>query len=328
MELAHPYFLLLLPFLLAWPWWRSLRQDRDAVAPLWGSGWMLRHPHLDAGSLDARQKRSSGLWFHMLAYALIALALAQPRQIGAWIIPPPDGRDIALVVDTSLTMSIDDFTLHGRKIERLAMLKDVMGQFIQDRPDDRFAILAFGSKAALLTPPTFDHALAIAELNRLQVGMAGPNTALGDALGLALKHLQSRKLKPVIILVSDGGDSNTGDMTPAEAVAVARSMHVAVHTVQIGTDLFAAGRPVAADSSQARDVQPGLAEISRLTGGHFWFARDTQTTQQIVHDVGEMEKTLARPALHRQVREWYWLPLLLAAICLVFAHVLEIRGRR
>jgi Ca-activated chloride channel family protein len=273
-----------------------------------------------------------------LAFALIVIALAQPRQIGDWITPPPEGRDIALVVDTSLTMSIDDFTLDGKKIERLAMLKNVMGRFIQQRQNDRFAILAFGSSAATLTPPTFDHEHAIAQLNRLQVGMAGDNTALGDALGLALKQVQTRKLRPAVILVSDGAASNSGDMTPAEAVSVARQLNVAVHTVQIGSDPFAAGRETrpGLNFNSAREVQPNahpgeqtpqpeLADIARLTGGRYWFVRDTQAAQQMVHDVDTLENTLARPAQNREVREWYWLPLALAAAGLALAQWLMLR---
>lgn len=315
MELAQPLFLLLLPLPLLWAvftWKRGAQGEAGA--------WLLRHPHLAGGSV-APPSPLLPLLLHTFAFLLLVLALAQPRQIGAWITPPPEGRDIALVIDTSLTMSIDDFTLQNQKATRLAVLKEVMGRFIQARTADRFAILAFGSEAALLTPPTFDRAHVLAQLNRMQVGMAGDNTALGDALGLAIKHLQQQKLRPAIILVSDGEPSNTGDMTPAESVAVARQLGVAIHTLQIGSDLFAAGR----EAVEEKDPQPGLADIASLTGGQHWFVKTTDDAERVVQDIDRLEKTLARPARNREVREWYWLPLGTAVVLMLLARALLIR---
>ncbi len=315
MELGEPLFLLLLPLPLLWAhlaWKRGAQGEAGA--------WLLRHPHLAGGS-GAPPGPALPLALHTLAFLLLVAALAQPREIGRWITPPPEGRDIALVIDTSLTMSIDDFALQNRKATRLAVLKEVLGGFIAQRKADRFAILAFGSEAALLTPPTFDRAHVLAQLNRMQVGMAGDNTALGDALGLAIKHLQQQKLRPAIILVSDGEPSNTGDLTPAEAVAVARQLGIAIHTLQIGSNLFAAGREPVAE----KDPQPGLADIARLTGGQHWFVRSTDEAVAVVKDIDRLEKTLAQPARHREIREWYRLPLTAAVLSMLLARVLLIR---
>lgn len=315
MEFAQPLFLLVLPLPLLWAlaaWKRGAHGEAGA--------WLLRHPHLAGGS-STPPSPVLPLVLHTLAFLLLVVALAQPREIGRWITPPPEGRDIALVIDTSLTMSIDDFTLQNQKATRLSVLKEVLGRFVEQRSADRFAILAFGSEAALLTPPTFDRAHVLAQLQRLQVGMAGDNTALGDALGLAIKHLQQQKLRPAIILVSDGEPSNTGDLTPAEAVAVAHQLGIAIHTLQIGSNLFAAGR----EAVEEKDPQPELADIARITGGQHWFVKNTDDAQKVVKDIDRLEKTLARPSQHREVREWYWLPLVLAVVCLLLARILLIR---
>ncbi len=315
MELGQPLFLLLLPLSLIWAvlaWKRGAQGEAGA--------WLLRHPRLAGGS-SAPPSPFLPLALHALAFLLLIMALAQPREIGNWITPPPEGRDIALVIDTSLTMSIDDFILQDKKASRLAVLKEVLGRFIEQRTVDRFAILAFGSEAALLTPPTFDRTHVLAQLKRMQVGMAGDNTALGDALGLAIKHLQQQKLRPAIILVSDGEPSNTGDLTPAESVAVARQLGIAIHTLQIGSNIFAAGR----EPLEEKDPQPGLDDIARLTGGQHWFVKSTEDAQKVVQDIDRLEKTLARPARHREIREWYWLPLSMAVVCMLLARVLLIR---
>ncbi len=316
LELAQPFWLLPLP-LVIWLLWR-----RPNPQP--ATGLVLNHPGL--GLAITSKEIASSRWprrFEALAFALLLLALAQPREVGDWITPPPQGRDIVLVVDTSQTMSIDDFQLAGKKAERLAVLKAVLARFVQGRAGDRFGVLAFGSTAATLTPPTFDHAHVIAQIERLQIGMAGDNTALGDALGLAVKQVRQTRLRPAVILLSDGAESNSGDLTPGEAVAVARQLGVAVHTLQIGGDLFAAGRPASAAEA---DLQPGLADIARLSGGRHWIVKSTDAAEQVIDAIGQLEPTLARPARHRQTREWYWLPLALGAFLLSLAQFARLRA--
>lgn len=318
LELAHPLWLIALPPVAAWLLF-ALRRSGEGMT----ASWRLKHPHLMPAA--ASEPRLPGarlpLWLTALGFALIAVALAQPREVGQWLTPPPEGRDIVLVIDTSQTMSLDDFQLDGKKVERLAVLKAVLGRFVEARQADRFGVIAFGSAAATLTPPTFDRGHVLTQLSRLQVGMAGDNTALGDALGLALKQLQARKLRPALILVSDDAPSNSGDLTPAEALAVARQLGVAIHTVQIGSDLFAEGRIEVEET----DPQPHMADLARLTGSHHYFVRGTEDAERVIRDIGALEKTLARPARHREIREWYWLPLTLAAVLLTLGRVLAMR---
>ncbi len=315
LELAQPLWLLLLPpaLWLAWRW---------PTAPP-AASLVLNHPGLgDMATTRKSEPARWPRWLDALACALLLLALAQPREVGDWITPPPQGRDIVLVIDTSQTMSIDDFQIAGKKAERLAVLKATLARFVAGRAGDRFGVLAFGSTAATLTPPTFDHAHVINQIGRLQVGMAGDNTALGDALGLALRQVRQTRLRPAVILVSDGAESNSGDLTPGEAVAVARQLGVAVHTLRVGGDLFAAGRRDGA----ASDKQPDLAAIARLTGGRHWRVNSTDDASRVIAAIGQLEPTLARPAKHRQSREWYWLPLALGAALLSLARAARMRA--
>jgi Ca-activated chloride channel homolog len=112
-----------------------------------------------------------------LAFALLVLALAQPREVGDWITPPPEGRDMVLLIDTSLTMSIRDFRQGDLEVERMTVLKDTLARFIDGRPGDRFGVIVFGSEVATLTPPTFDRAHVVAQIQRIQVGMVGRHRA-------------------------------------------------------------------------------------------------------------------------------------------------------
>ena len=317
LELAQPLWLLLMLPLAGWVWlaWRHTHGESPAV--------VFYHPALplvEVGRLPAPSLRRP-VMLRGLAFTLLVLALAQPRERGEWITPPPDGRDMVLLIDTSLTMSIRDFKQIGREVERMTVLKDTLTHFIEGRPGDRFGVIVFGSEVATLTPPTFDRAHAIAQIQRLQVGMAGPDTALGDALGMALKQVRTRRLRPAIILVSDGADSNAGSLTPAESLAVARQAGVAIHTLQFGSDPFAAGRAVHIDP----DPQPDLVDLSRLTHGQHFAIGSAEDAARVIRAISQLEPTLSNPAQHRQVHEWYWVLLALAAAALVGARWLTLR---
>jgi Ca-activated chloride channel family protein len=236
------------------------------------------------------------------------------------------------LIDTSLTMSIRDFfpagraQPGGRAVERMAVLKETLAHFITGREGDRFGVIVFGSDVATLTPPTFDRAHATAQIQRLQVGMAGPDTALGDALGMALKQVRTRRLRPAIILVSDGADNNTGSLTPAEALAVARQLGVAIHTLQFGSDPYAAGRAARGGSNSIEpDPQPDLSDLARLSGGQHFVIGSADDATRVMYAIDQLEPTLARPAQHRQVREWYWVLLAVAAFMLAGARWLMLR---
>ena len=321
-ELAQPLWLLLWLPVAGWFWlaWRRASgESRGGDA----SGVVLNHPALPLAAVDQLPAPSlrRPVLLRGLAFGLLVLALAQPRQVGDWITPPPEGRDMVLLIDTSLTMSIRDFKQGDREVERMTVLKDTLARFIEGRSGDRFGVIVFGSEVATLTPPTFDRTHAIAQIQRLQVGMAGPDTALGDALGMALKQVRPRSLRPAVILVSDGADNNAGTLTPAESLAVARQAGVAIHTLQFGRDPFAAGRA----ARGGPDPQPDLIDLARLSSGQHFAIASADDAVRVIRAIDQFEPTLSRPAQYRQVREWYWVLLALAAATLAGARWLSLR---
>jgi Ca-activated chloride channel family protein len=325
-ELAQPLWLLLLLPVAGWLWlaWRRVSGEGQGGNV---AGVVLNHPALPlaaVASLPAPGLRRPVL-LRGLALGLLVLALAQPRQAGDWITPPPEGRDMVLLIDTSLTMSIRDFRQGDLEVERMTVLKDTLARFIEGRPGDRFGVIVFGSEVATLTPPTFDRIHAIAQIRRLQVGMAGPDTALGDALGMALKQVRTRRLRPAVILVSDGADNNAGTLTPAESLAVARQAGVAIHTLQFGSDPYAAGRDARGGNVAVPDPQPDLIDLARLSSGRHFAIASADDAERVIRAIGQLEPTLSRPAQHRQVHEWYWGPLALAALMLAWTRWLSLR---
>ena len=259
-----------------------------------------------------------------LALFLIVTALAQPQWIGDFLPNPPEGREMMLLLDTSKTMSIDDFQLNAQPVERIQVLKGLVSKFVKARAGDQFGLIAFGSTAATLTPPTFDRELVVNMLQRLPIGVLGDDTALGDALGLALKQLRENpKHRPALILFTDGVNTS-GLMSPREAVEIAIEMKVPIYTVEIGTDLFGHNtRP----APQAEIHNPRLLQISQLTKGRHYQATSPEALEAIIRDIGALEKTIAPPLQQRHVVEAFPFVLLLAASFLSFNRALEILRR-
>jgi Ca-activated chloride channel family protein len=313
---GQPYWLMLLLVLAVVALWQR-RQRAVTQAP---PTVTLIHPDLALlpPVYDPPATRLySAFGMNLLALTCLVLALAQPQWLGNWLPPTPLGREIVLLVDTSKSMSISDFELNGQAVERLAVLKDLVTRFVAGRAGDRFGLIGFGSVAGTLVPPTFDRGLLIATLARLQVGMAGDDTALGDAIGLALKQLHGQaRLRPALILFTDG-DSTAGDIKPAEAVVLAQRMGVPIYTVQVGGDLFAAGRAPQA----VADSEPGLQQIAAQTGGRAYQAGNRAALQNVIHDIGLREATVTQPTTRRATEEWYWLPLLLGALLMSVAQI-------
>ena len=300
------FLLMPLPLLLAWRSWQRASES-DSAAPR----QILLHPNLQGllrGKSDAARRRDDlPRMLPALALACMVVALAQPQRAGAWIVPPPQGRDIVVLLDTSLTMSIHDLRWNGKPAERLAVVKQVFSRFVQARAGDRFGIIAFGSHAATMLPPTFDRQLAAAMVERTRVGMLGDNTALGDAIGLALRQVRPEgRLKPVIILYSDDGASNAGQISPAQAVALARALGVRIFTVQVG-DTPASGKPY--DVPAYRGPQPDMLGIAAQSGGRFFYAASAGAQEAAIRAIGQLTPTLQPPPHRRMTEELYAWPL-------------------
>lgn len=317
LSLAHPAWLGLIPVLALI--FIAARSREDGSLP----AVYLVHPQLSRLDNRTTVPASSARWQIALLFTaacLMVLALAQPQWLGPRIPDKPLGRDIMLVVDASSSMAIDDFVVNRQRVTRLDVLKDVTQDFVAARSGDRFGLIAFGDYAATLLPPSFDQDLIRAQLSRLQNGIAGESTAIGDALGLALKQVKSDgRLPPALILFSDG-DSTAGEMLPSEALVAAQALGVKIYTVEIGTDLFASpSRKI------SRSTEPSLAQIAAQTGAKHYVAGSAAALQNIIRDIGRLEPTIARPTTLRQITEWYWLVLTMAVVLLVTARGLAFR---
>lgn len=309
-SLAQPQWLWLLPVL----WLAAILGRRWIGTGAAGGHWVLFHPRAD--ELPGRAPGGVRLWWlYALALSLMVLSLARPQVPGAPVPPKPEAREIVVLMDVSPSMNLQDLRYQGQAVDRMSVLKGALADFIDLRPTDHFGLIAFAEQAATLAPVTDDHAVLKAMVERMHPGLLGDGTAIGDALGLALRQLeQGPGPKPLLVLFSDGTNT-AGDLAPGDAVLLAREIGTRIYTVEVGADEPAAGQG------------PSLADIAQATEGRFYRAGSGEDLERITRTIDELERTVAAPSGERQKLERYWIPLLLGIFLLAAGHLRESFGR-
>ena len=165
------------------------------------------------------------LW---LIWSLVLLAAARPQFVGDPVALPVSGRDLLLAVDLSGSMEEQDFDINGLQVNRLDATKVVAERFIDERIGDRVGLILFGREAYLQAPLTFDRGTVRTLLLESEIGLAGKETAIGDAIGLAIRTLEDAGIEEgrrVLILLTDGANT-AGEVDPMKAaeLAVERSL--------------------------------------------------------------------------------------------------------
>ena len=178
--------------------------------------------------------RAAVLW---LIWVLLVIAAARPQWVGEPIKLRSESRDILLVTDISTSMLEPDFVLGRQRIDRLTAVKKTAQDFMDKRVDDRVGLILFGTNAYLQAPLTYDRKAVSEILWQTDAGMAGQSTAIGDALGLALKTLKDtpNPERKIVILLTDG-ENNDGSVSLPQAIKLARDEGVKIYTIGVGSD--------------------------------------------------------------------------------------------
>jgi len=175
-------------------------------------------------------------WLAYLAWFLLVSAAAGPQWIGEPIELERSGRDIMLAIDLSGSMEIRDMELNGQAVDRLEVVKAVARQFISQRRGDRLGLILFGTRAYLQTPLTFDYKTVITMLEDSSIALPGPQTAIGDAIGLAVKHLREVPEESRVLVLLTDGENNAGVLDPLQAAELAAENHVKIYTIGMGAN--------------------------------------------------------------------------------------------
>lgn len=273
-------------------------------------------------------------WPHIMVWVLLLCAAARPQWLGEPLPTAISGRDMMLAVDLSGSMEFRDMQLDGREVDRLTLVKEILGDFIERRHGDRLGLVLFGSQAYVQAPLTHDRQ-AIAEwLDESFIGLPGRETAIGDAIGLSIKRLLNEPANSrILILISDGANT-TGSLSPLRAAQLAAEYQIRIFSIGIGADSSPQESAFSffglrSDPSIELD-ESSLREIAQLTGGEYFRARNAVDMQAIYQRLDQLEPAL-RPGLpDRQAIALYHWPLglaLLLSLALSFSMVQQGRQR-
>ncbi len=326
-DFAWPWAFILLPLpWLIYRFYPAAHPHAQAALkiPFYQRLLRLPQPSSHTLSLAKIQWRKIVVW---MSWICLIIALSGPQWVGPPTALKHSGRDIMLAIDLSGSMETPDMQLNQQAARRIEVVKSVAGQFIQARSGDRVGLILFGTRAYLQTPLTYDRDTVQTMLNDATIGLAGPQTAIGDAIGLAVKRLMPYPEKSrALVLLTDGGN-NAGTVTPLAAAKLAAQEHIKIYTIGIGTDqilvpgLFG---PQLVHGTSDVDVKT-LTQIAHSTGGQFFRATDTSSLQQIYAHINELEPVLGDDENYRLTTELYPWPLsivLLFMVALACRHII------
>lgn len=318
LELQWPWLLWLIPLPLLL--YLIPPQKREEAA--------LRVPFFDsANKVEIQTGRRSGAVpvRHALLWAIwlsTLVAAANPQWVGEPVTMPTSGRDLLLAVDISGSMQIEDMQLNGRPINRLVAIKRVVGNFVEGRKSDRLGLILFGSQAYLQAPLTYDRKTVGILLDEAQIGFAGERTAIGDAIGLAVKRLRARPdASRVLVLLTDGANTS-GELTPQRAAELARHEKIKIYTIGFGADemmvpgIFGSRR---INPSEDLDEET-MRKVAETTGGRYFRARNIEELDQIHRELDKLEPIEQDAQTFRPIRALFFWPLGIAfGLSLLFA---------
>ena len=302
-------------------WWVARRVGRAR----------MRFP--SAAGLEPAAHRGHPSWLRLpailraVALTFVVIALARPQQGLESGRLRTEGIDIVLAVDVSGSMLAEDFTLHGARHNRLDVVKDVVKEFVEHRPNDRIGLVVFAGRPYTQCPLTMDHDWLLSRLDRVEIGMVEDGTAIGSGIGAALNRLRRSKATSRIMVLLTDGVNNAGTVTPEAAAQLAKTLEVRIYAIGAGTkglapypatDMF--GRRVYQQVKIEVDDE-GLTKIARLTGGQYLRATDTESLRTIYHEIDRMEKTTVEQPQYLSYKEWYpW--FVIPAMLLLLGEVL------
>lgn len=297
LSLAFPLALVLLP--LPYLVWRFL-------PPFYTRSTAIRIPFFreitEAANLSPRQgavilgRKHVQTVAAILCWGLVVVGLARPELLGQQISRQNAARDMVLAVDISGSMDTRDMAgPGGEPLQRLQVVKDVVADFIARRDGDRIALIVFGTRAFVQTPFTDDLDSVAALLEQTQVGMAGPDTAFGDAIGLSIRTFEASDVdQRLLVLLSDGADTSSM-MSPVNAAEIAAERGVTIFTVGVGDP---------EGSATDRVDLPTLEDVARRGGGAFYFAEDSDGLAAIYRQIDRLNPRITETVFSSRAGRW------------------------
>jgi len=269
--------------------------------------------HLMEGAEPSLRLRLSQklIYLRVAALFLVVLAAARPQAVLEKTRINVEGIDIVLALDVSSSMRAMDFEMSGRRVDRLAVVKTVVSDFIRRRPNDKIGMVAFSALAYTISPLTLDHDWLESNLERARIGMIKDGTAIGSAIAASLNRIKDSVAKEKIIILLTDGRNNAGRISPVAAAEAAAALKVKVYTIGAGTkglapypvkDMF--GDTVLQPVEIEIDEEL-LEKIAQTTGAEYYRATDTRSLENIYERIDKLEKTPIEETGYNLYRELF-----------------------
>ncbi|HET6553695.1 MAG TPA: VWA domain-containing protein [Dyella sp.] len=320
-EFAWPWVVVFLPL----PW--LLRRLLRAAPP--GEALHLPHPGIHLATVERYGSGGWRRWLLMLAWLCLLLAAARPQWVGPPQAQQRSGRAMMLALDLSGSMRTDDMQLGGRSVSRFGAVEAIAGDFISRRSGDELGLILFGSRAFLVTPLTYDLEAVRAQLKGAAVGLAGTETAIGDAIAVAVKRLAGLPEQARVVVLLTDGVNNAGSIAPADAARAAQAAGVRIYTIGIGaTEMSVADLFGTRTINPSADLDEGmLRAIATQTGGRYFRATDADQLANAYRAINALEPMPQQGPSLRPRHELFRWPFALAVLAWLVAVAPRARRR-
>ena len=254
--------------------------------------------------------------FYWLVLSLLIVALAEPIQTGKKLPDPPRQRDIIFIVDTSVSMVLKDYTLDGKRVDRMSVVRSTLKSFIEQLKGDKVSLIAFADTPHVLVPLTSDTYLLKTMLLRLRTGIAGRGSAPGDAVALAVKQIAKQKGRHQILVLLTDASLPIGTLTPIQSANIAAEAGLPLYTVAVGADTYAAEEQRTTGLVYHPADRVLLEKMARKTNAKSYLAGNSLSLQQAIVDIEQQQfnqQKIVTRYYHHSLYQW---PLLLALLLL------------
>lgn len=286
-------------------------------------------------------KKGLPVLFYALGGIALVFAMSSPREGMEQIRRRADGIDIMIALDLSGSMQAIDVPGNirtenelthalssGKVMNRLNSAKKEVAKFIEERPNDRIGLVAFAPLPYLVCPPTLDHSFLLANLNRLESGIIGDQTAIAPPIATAVRRLKdSDSKRRVIVLFTDGVNNVNSKITPLQAAKLAETFNITIYTVGIGSNNAVMLQDGFFGSGFARVRgefdEKLLQEIAKTTSGVYYRAEDGDSMRKAMKQIDQLEKTSVEQKITVNWKEFYPVLALLSAALLMTGLFLE-----
>ena len=252
----------------------------------------------------------------VLIFILLCIAISSPIVIDKFSPLNRHGKDIVLAIDASGSMNSSGFDAEdelsgGKRLTRFELTKLIAAKFIQQRVSDNVGVVMYGDFAFIASPITYEKKIVVDMLNYMTQGMAGQNTAIGEAITMSVRAFKHSTAKNKIIILLSDGEHNSGSISPKEAMKYVQDKDIKVYTIGIG--------------NKGEADEKLLKKIASEGSGDFFSASSASQLKDIYEKINQVESSKIKSSEYVLKEYYYWIALGLSAMLVLFLLFRDIK---